>query len=301
VFLVCEPIALGMVHVPFNAALLQTIRFAFPNDTICFYATETHLNYVREQLTEESTDSIVWKKLALCSKHSGFYTRFFSDFRTVKFLLNELNEYPKKDVLALTGNASLLWALKFHVRVKHKDKRVQVINHGNFSTLHRTPRKSILNPFYYLGSLKTALRLCRNSSFQHIVLEEAVRDAILKNMPFLRDKVFVLDHPIPIDKQSIEINNFSPPIHFGFLGRATEKKGFSKYLDVASEISQRFPGQVKFHFIGWISDKQKRAINSKLGSLSDTPGTERMSRIEYVTRLKSLHFVCLFYDEYRKW
>jgi len=33
-FSACEPIAHGMEHVPFNAALLRTICFAFPNDTI---------------------------------------------------------------------------------------------------------------------------------------------------------------------------------------------------------------------------------------------------------------------------
>ncbi len=32
--------------------------------------------------------------------------------------------------------------------------------------------------------------------------------------------------------------------------------------------------------------------------LSEMPGTERMSRDEYINRLKNLHFVCLFYDKY---
>ena len=186
-----------------------------------------------------------------------------SDFKTVKSLLNELNENPGKDVLVITGNASLLWALKYYLGTIHKDKRVQVIIHGDFSTLRRTPRKSILNPFYYIGSLKTALKISGYDRFQHIVLEEAVRDAILKHMPFLRNNVSVLDHPIPVDEHHVEINNFDPPIQFGFLGRATLKKGFSKYLTVASEISKQFPGQVKFHLIGRISDKYNVQIFRK--------------------------------------
>ena len=198
----------------------------------------------------------------------------------------------------ITGNASLLWALKFYVGTVHKDKRVQVIIHGDFSTLRRTPRRSILNPFYYIGSLKTALRISGYERFQHIVLEEAVRDEILKHMPFLRNSISVLDHPIPVDKHHVEINNFDLPIQFGFLGHASEKKGFSKYLTVASEISKRFPGQAKFHVIGPISDKYRRANLTKMAFLSETPGTEQMSRNEYVNRLKSLHFVCLFYDKW---
>jgi glycosyltransferase involved in cell wall biosynthesis len=297
-FLVCESIAWGMEHIPFNAALLRTICFAFPNDIICFYAEDSHLEHVREQIGEELAASIVWRKLVLPSRHSSFYTRLFSDFKTVKFLLNQLNENPKKDVLVITGNASILWALKYYVGTIHKDKRVQVIIHGDFSTLHRTPRKSILNPLYYIGSLKTALKISGYERLQHIVLEEAVRDAILKQMPFLRNSVSVLDHPIPVDKQHAKINNFDPPIQFGFLGRASEKKGFSEYLAVASEISQRFSGQVKFHFIGPISNKIRHANYPKMAFLSEAPGTEEMSRNEYVNRLKNLHFVCLFFDEY---
>jgi glycosyltransferase involved in cell wall biosynthesis len=297
-FLVCESIAWGMEHTPFNASLLRMVSHAFPNDFICFYAEDSHSELVREQLGEELAASIIWKKLTLPSRHSSFYTRFFSDFKMVKFLLNKLNENPQKDVLVITGNASILRALKYYIGAEHKNKKVQVIIHGDFSTLHRTPRKSILNPFYYTGSLKTALKISGYESLQHIVLEEAVRDSILKQMPFLHSSVSVLDHPIPVDGRNVETNNIDPPIQFGFLGRASEKKGFSNYLSVASEISERFSGKAKFHLIGWISDKQRRANYSKITFLNETPGVERMSRNEYVNRLKNLHFVCLFFDEY---
>lgn len=297
-FLVCESIAWGMEHVPFNAALLRTMRFAYPNDIIHFYAEKYHLENVRKQISEEVAASIVWKKLVLPSRHSSFYVRLFSDFKTVKFLLKELNENPLKDVLVITVEAPILWALKFYTGNIHKDKRVQVIIHGDFTTLHRTPRKSILNPFYYIGSLKTALKVSGYERLQHIVLEETVRDAILKQLPFLRNSVGVLDHPIPVDNQHVGINNFDSPIQFGFLGHASEKKGFSEYLTVASEITKRFSGQAKFHFIGSISDKIRRKTHSKMAFLEETPGKEPMSRNEYVNRLKSLHFVCCFYNKY---
>ena len=297
-FLVCESIAWGMEHTPFNAALLRTINFAFPKDSICFYAEDSHLKHVRGQIGEELGAFVVWRKLALPARHSSFYTRLLSDFKTVKFLLNELNENPQKDVLVITGKASILWALKYYTGTIHKDKRIQVIIHGDFSTLHRTPRKSILNPFYYIGCLKTALKISGYERLQYIVLEEVVREAILKKMPFLSNNVMVLDHPIPVDKQHVEINNFHQPIHFGYLGRASEKKGFSDYLTVASEISKRYHGQAKFHFIGTVSDKMRHANHSKMAFLSGTAGAEEMSRSEYVNRLKNLHFVCLFHNKY---
>jgi glycosyltransferase involved in cell wall biosynthesis len=297
-FLVCEPISWGMRHVPFNAALLRTIRFAFPDDMICFYAEGSHLEYVREQVGKEFSDSFFWKKLVLPPLNSSFYARLSSDFKTVKRLLTELDENPTKDVLVITGNASLIWALKYYLGTIHKGKRVQVIIHGNFSTLSRIPRRSILNPFYYIGSLKTALKKSGYERIQHIVLEEAVRDEVIKRLPFLQNHIGVLDHPIPVDEYHVEINNFDQPIQFGFLGLSTEQKGISKYLTVASEISERFPGKANFHVIGRISDKYRRAEREKMAFLSETPGTERISRNEYVNRLKRLHFVCLFFTKY---
>ena len=69
-FIVCEPIAWGMEHAPFNAALLRTICFAFPNDIICFYAEDSHSEHVREQMDEAFAASIVWRKLVPPSRHS---------------------------------------------------------------------------------------------------------------------------------------------------------------------------------------------------------------------------------------
>ena len=74
-FLVCEPIAWGMEHVAFNAALLRTICFAFPNDKVSFYAENDHAKFVQEQLGEELEASIVWGELALPARHSKFFSR----------------------------------------------------------------------------------------------------------------------------------------------------------------------------------------------------------------------------------
>lgn len=301
-FIVCEPVVLGMEHVPFNAALLKTICSAFPTNKVCFYSEKNHLKFIREEIGEELEASILWKELSLPPRKSNFFSRLPTDFKTVKFLLDKLNNNPQKDVLVITGISSILWALKYYTKTLHKNKKVQVVIHGDFSTLERTPLRSILNPCYYIGSLKTALRLPGYDRIQHIVLEEPVRNAIIKHMPFLRNSIYVFEHPIPVDGGHKPTDRVNPPldipVQFGYLGRATQKKGFSKYLDVASEISAQFPGQANFHFIGRVSDKFRYKNRSKMAFLTEVPGKERLSRAEYVDRLKCLHYVCLFYSDF---
>ena len=297
-FLVCEPIALGLEHVPFNASLLRVIRHAFPDDRILFFGQESHVREVKIATGQNYADSINWASFDLPPRHSGFFARLSSDFRNVKSVMGRINEKSSRNVLVITGNASILWALKFYACTTHKDKKVQVIIHEDFSKFrYRAALKHHLNPFYHLGSLKTALRISRHQHIQHIVLEESVRTAVVEEVPSLGNRIHVLNHPVNEYEQTVDVNELSLPIEFGFFGRATRRKGFDKYLKVASEISKRFPGLARFHLIGRIVNGNEFTEN-ELSVLSEEPKAVRISRNEYVNRLKKIHFVCLFYDKY---
>ncbi len=293
-FLVCEPIAWGLEHVPFNASLLKTIRFAFPNDAICFYGEESHLKHVRKYIGAEFATSIIWRTLILPPRHSSFFNRMPSDFKLVRFLLSQLNKNPISHVLVIMGNSSLLWALKFFISTIHKNKKVQVIFHGILASLGN---RGSLKPFTRISDIRTALKMFSRRCIQYLVLEEPIRDAVLKELPFLHNRIGVLDHPIPLDEQPTEANNFNPPIQFGFLGFATKHKGFLKYLSVASDISKRFPGLANFHVIGRVNNQYKYLNIPEMAFLKSKAGTERLSREEYVERLNKLHFVCLFCED----
>ncbi|MDR4498062.1 MAG: glycosyltransferase [Candidatus Scalindua sp.] len=293
-FLVCDPIVCGIEHVPFNTALLNIIRLAFPDDDISFYGEESHLYNVQKHLGLEYTNSITWEKLVLPSRHSSFRERLLSDFKITKFLLNKLNKDPQKHVLVISGNSSILWALKFFVHTVHKDKNIQVILHGGLSAL--VQRRS-LRPFRRIGDIRTALRRFNHRNLQYIVLEKSIRDAVLRELPFLREHIDVLDHPIPLDDNPKETNVLNPPIQFGFLGLATKHKGFLKFIDVASEISAEFPGLANFHVIGRVGRQYDYLNMAEMDFLSTTPGNERLSRDEYARLLNKLHFICLFCED----
>ena len=293
-FLVCDPIVWGSEHVPFNSALIKIIRLAFPNDDISFYGEESHLDNVKKQIGIEYADSIMWEKLVLPHRQSGFIKRLRSDFKIIKFILNKLNKDPQRDVLVITGNSSLLWALKYFLHTVHKNRNIQVILHGGLDTLVK--RKS-LRPHRRIGNIRTALSKFNQRHLRYIVLEESIRDAVLQRLPSLRDHIDVLDHPISLDKQPLEKNNLNLPIQFGFLGLATEHKGFHKYINVASEISAKFPGLANFHVIGRVGKKYDHLNIAEMNFLSTKPGPERLNRDQFVRLLNKLHFICLFFED----
>ena len=283
-----------MSHVPFNASLLKTICLAFPGEPIHFYADKSHLKYVREEFGEDSSDHVSWNELSIPGLKAGFYARLAPDFRMVSSFLDMMTT---DDVFVMTANPSVLWALKYYTaKPSHKGKKVQVILHGDFSTLYRIPRRSMLNPFYYVGSLKRALKMPGYERLQHIVLEEPIKDEVLKHLPFLHRNIEVLDHPIPLNSDSISMENLDLPIHFAFLGRAIKQKGFTTYLKVGAEVTKRFPGKVQFHYIGRVRGRLLSKYAKQMSFLYQMPGTERVERSEYTSRLKAVHFICLFYE-----
>ena len=256
--LVCEPVRWGLEHVPFNAALLSTLRLAFPHDTIYFYGEESHLEHVRIQTGTELAAGISWRTLVLPHRHSRFFNRLPSDLKTVRGLLNELNKDAKGQLMLSSAHPSLLWAIKLLIGSVHRDKNVQVVLHGELASLAGWRSRNL---FMRIQDLRTALKIFNDRRIQYIVLEKPIQEAVIQELPFLYDRIGVLEHPIAPDEGPKETGNFNLPIQFGFLGLATEQKGFFKYLKVASEISTQFCGLAEFHVIGRLHNDYKDLLN----------------------------------------
>jgi hypothetical protein len=117
--------------------------------------------------------------------------------------------------------------------------------------------------------MRTALTLFGNSDIQYLVLEDCIRDTLLKNVPSLSGKVETLDHPLPPNEAGSNSNDFSTPIRFGFLGLANEPKGFAVFVRLAKEMAAKYQDQVEFHAIGRFPAEETHA---RVRCLSTKPG-----------------------------
>ena len=298
-FNVCEPVALGFEHVPVNAGLLKIIRVAYPEAAIAFYAEETHLELVRAQLTPQSSNSIDWISIANPKRQTSFFRRLPTDFRRVRELFKLIDDDDTTQVVLFTfGNASVMWSLKFLTSTVHRRRKSQVVLHGDFATLrYRTSMKRMINPIYHMGSFKTAVHFGCAKGTQYLVLEEAVRDAVVAKFPRLAGRFKVIDHPVSGNREQVSKHELSSPVKFGFLGRASEAKGFSHFLAVAKHINERFPGQAVFSLVGFLGPGQDRQTLPNLVYLDGNLSHEKLEWDEYAEQVKELHFVCLFYDK----
>jgi hypothetical protein len=137
--------------------------------------------------------------------------------------------------------------------------------------------------------MRTALTLFGTSNIQYLVLEDCIRDTLLKNLPALSGNVEALNHPLPPNEAGSNSTDFSTPIRFGFLGLANESKGFPLFVQLAKEMATKYQDQVEFHAIGRLPAEGNPAL--MLDALTTKPGARRMSRVDFTQGVKQLHFV----------
>jgi Glycosyl transferases group 1 len=282
----CEPWFTDGGHVPFNAGLLATIRAAFPDEKLFFFGAGAHIEELKKQLGESLSESISWIEFVPPDPGRAYFGRLFCE---IKIIRNLLRTFPRnsKDYLLLTSAcSSTVVALKLVKRSQFEGIKVQVVLHGGLSGIvGRRYRRPILR----FQEMRTALTLFGNSNIQYLVLEDCIRDTLLKNVPSLSGKVETLDHPLPPNEAGSNSNDFTPPIRFGFLGLANESKGFAVFVRLAKEMAAKYQDQVEFHAIGRLPAEGNPAL--ELDALAIRPGVRRMSRADFIRGVKQLHFI----------
>jgi glycosyltransferase involved in cell wall biosynthesis len=140
---------------------------------------------------------------------------------------------------------------------------------------------------------RSALTVGNDPRIQFIILEEPVRKTVVDLFPAVERHLAKLDHPIPSNEQHDADVDFRAPFRFGFLGLATDAKGFPAFLEMAAILKQRFADRVEFHAIGTISPD---SVPSSMEALTVKPGTAKRDRSEFTRSVRHLHYVCLPYQ-----
>lgn len=286
----CEPICWGFEHAPFNGAAIETMRAAFRDAAVSFYGEAGHIDFLKGQLGPAAQRSVEWNSILIPLRHSQMGARFKDDFDLVKRLLRRA-EGSNSTVALLSANQTILLSLKLLLLSRHRGRRIQVFLHGGLASLNGPQSR---NPFNKARHIRFALSLPPHKNLQYIVMEETIREALLDIMPAIGRKVAVLDHPVPPGEGADAVVDCAPPLRFGFLGLATEAKGFSTFLTAAERVTAKSPGGAEFHAIGMYSqERQRKEIERR--SLATRPSLVPLDRKRFRKAVSELHFICLPY------
>jgi hypothetical protein len=285
--LVCEIMFDRGAHVPVNAGLLATIGAAFPKEALSFYGAASHIEALKNQVGQPLASSILWNEIVPISPGIGYSKRFFPELGLIRRLLGILRQDPTSRLVLTSAFPSTVLAVKVARCFQPKHLPVQMVLHGLSGVVGKRYRR----PIHRFQDMKTALTLLGNDNIQYLVLEQPIRDTIVKNLPFLSDKFEALDHPISPNEGASETVDLNEPIRFGFLGLAIEIKGFPLFVKLANEITVKYERRAEFHVIGRFPKEAKPVDGMK--ALATKPTDVQMSRPDFIRCVSPLHFVVL--------
>jgi glycosyltransferase involved in cell wall biosynthesis len=284
--LICDPICRAGEHVPFNSGMLEIIRRAFPDERVVFLGDQSHILQLKEQGNRSVVDPICWTPIPLPDRHAKYSKRFYSEAKII-WKLTKILQRPANDILLFTTvMSSTLAALKLLSRFFHHDLTLQVVLHGYMGGVSG---KRSRNPIRRLRDMKTALTMPGGSRIQYFVLETSIKEAMLKYLPSLHQRLEVIEHSIPPSEELLQAIDLRLPASFGFLGRAEKVRGFPTFLTLASEMTRKHQGKVEFHVIGRYPKRED--FTNEADVLTTKPAFERLERHEFIERARKLHFV----------
>ncbi|MBF0123845.1 MAG: hypothetical protein HQL60_00755 [Magnetococcales bacterium] len=253
---VCEPLCKGDEHTGFNAAMLLSLRCAYPETKILFLSEESHWRILRGMLEangmRQQAETLTWRAIVLPQRNLSNKWRVPYDWRVVKTVYQQAAELGSPLVLFLSASSATLYSIKFKCRGKTQS---WIVMHGAVDDLRKACFRAY-KPFYY----GNALLLGNKSDIHYLVLGRYIADWLPRFASDLASYVVAIDHPgiflTEREKDSNELPSLSRPC-FGSIGVVAVWKGSESFLRLAESVYRRLgPGRASFHFIGAMIDNE---------------------------------------------
>jgi hypothetical protein len=291
--LVFEMLWTGTQHAVGNSATIQAIARGFPDQSVRVFADPSHLTELRNDPALTACTNVSFAPIAIHPVHRGkthivAWGRFRQEFATLRQALAQVPKGERCLVLLISATPTAIFAASLLARLAGQRVGVQVGLHGNLNDAFGwRPR----NPLTRAFDLRSALTARHPKRLRFLVLEQGIRDTLATLLPMAALRTDVLELPINIAEVAGQSTpTFAPPIRIGLVGLATAAKGTELFLDIAREMTARYPGKVAFHHVGRLMPD---ADPAPFAVLAEPPSAAHLPRVEFTARLAALHYVFL--------
>lgn len=242
-----EPVCTGFSHAHVNAALLATVRLAWPDEAVVFTAEPAHLDAVRGYLDANSVHSVELRAL----DHGRIsYPRTPLDKAAVLPFCMRILSAARRDgatrVLLTASYTPHLLFLDLLTRTTHRDIPVLAIAHSLMQNLLHAggPR--------WLPRLADVLRRSRSGRLRVCVPADCIRRRAIELVPDANVAAIDLAYFFP---DTVPVPPAPPPLRLGFLGVGSRRKGIDLFYRLAAELTATHePGAFAFELVGRIED-----------------------------------------------
>lgn len=288
--LIVEPVWTGTHHAPGNSVTIQTIALAWPEQSVRVLAEATHLAELTADPAFAELRNVTVEPMRV-SGHFRFRPHLVSvrrGLRELATLFGAIWTSPRAQpvlLVLISATPTAIFAAAVLTRLFRRSIHVVVGLHGNLNDAMGWRSR---NPVLRAIDLHAALTAEHGGRVRFLVLEPAIRRALAERMPATAARTDVL--PLPVNQAELALCRDAPfkaPLRIGLVGQATEAKGITAFLNLASRFP---PDRVAFDLVGRIPPNDDPARYAPLRQpVRATP----LSRSEFQDGLSRLHFVCL--------
>lgn len=255
---VVEPQLQGIFHAPFNAALLHAVVLAHPQTEIVFHAAASHIEVVRQILSEHAAVAAHRVQWEPCERlgGAGLWQRAWSARQHLRELLA-----MRSPLLFCSISRLQLLLLQ---RAMGPVDQVRCVLHGDLDSVEQPIRE----PFpQSLFALRRVLAQQRPEGLRYLLLSSSIRQHLPAALRAAMEPVGVLDHPY-----HFPLRNAAPrapkPLVFCIFGNTGDAHAIEH---VARAVHRQRP-EVRFRLAGFLRDEATAArVADVLENATATP------------------------------
>jgi hypothetical protein len=247
---VCEPQCWGLEHAHFNASVLDTVLFAFPDAHVVFRAEPGHLREVREVLEGHDplgAGRIEWSALEIPPRQLVGWPRLIAEYSWAREVIG-----ADDTVLLCSITSPGIVAVKSLLYGRRRHTPVLAIMHSVLRTMF--DRQSV-RPSTWLHSMRHAMALPHPRALRFVTLGDSILRNLRETAPraarhFVSVEMPYLMHDVP----SLDGKDPRPGgrTRFGFLGVGNATKRFDWFSRIATVVGRRVPGAAEFTIVGYV-------------------------------------------------
>jgi len=291
--LIFEMIWSSTGHAVTNSAMIQTIAQGFPGEKVRVFAEATHLNELQSDPALLKQTNVAMHAIPI-SSHFMFRPQIVSVWRGLRelwTLLSALRVVPRREpclIVLLSTTPTAIFIGSMLSTLMRRRITMQVVLHGNLNDAFAWRSR---NPAMRVIDLHAALSRRHGGKIRFLVLENAIREALVGQVPEAAGTTDVLPHPInQAEADLARPRPLTTPVRIGLVGQATEAKGVTPFLELAQHFRQARPDAVTFHLVG---HPPHGADVGPFAVLHDPLPATWPTREEFIERLATLNYICL--------
>lgn len=248
---VIDTFSISGFHEMFNASFLYAI---LNNSTgpLTYIADESAINSIQQLLKDDlkfqGLVNRVTFKFKYLPKGISFYAIFFRYLYGTILNIFYLFQFRSYRIIFPALNPIFGIFLKMFVKVFKTD--TYIVCHGELGYLFS--KYSAVSPlFWYSSFLRPFFAHSMPEALKLVLLGPSIVQNFIVHYPKLIPNIVTIHHPYIFNEIEPQLKEPSSVVRFGWVGVATEAKGFPFFDEITRYFSEVYPCRFSAHFVGW--------------------------------------------------